>query len=261
MTTVPNAIERLPKITTAWVGCTSVTDDRETTDDRQTDGRATAYSERELSEREREFPSLKSVCNISKLLCNDLHKNNPSSVYHFILYCSFYCRNKVLIDFYRVRYRTARGVCGKMVGLLAIQNQRYIWNVAVYSQSYYTVSTENRVWPIDWWQIWTPRVNFGILFRGAKFFHNGHLAQFLSERDEIWQVASWSIQPFGHNRRASKIGGTVLFWEGAGSPSNTVAWAEAYLHTKCHLDACCRLATIKMGQKLGALPLFFGGGS
>jgi len=38
MAKVPNAVERLPKITTAWVGCTSVTDDRQT-DGRQMDGR------------------------------------------------------------------------------------------------------------------------------------------------------------------------------------------------------------------------------
>jgi len=42
MASVPNAVEILRKITTAWVGCTSVTDDRQTTD-----GRTTAYSERE----------------------------------------------------------------------------------------------------------------------------------------------------------------------------------------------------------------------
>ena len=42
MAKVPNAIEILPKIWTACVGRTSVTDDR-----RQTDGRAIAYSERE----------------------------------------------------------------------------------------------------------------------------------------------------------------------------------------------------------------------
>jgi len=30
------------------------------------------------------------------------------------------------------------------------------------------------------------------------------------------------------------------------------AWAEAYLHTKWHLDQCRRLATIDMGRKLGA---------
>ena len=41
MAKVPNAVEILRKIWTAWVGCTSVTDRR------QTDRRATAYSERE----------------------------------------------------------------------------------------------------------------------------------------------------------------------------------------------------------------------
>jgi len=40
MAKVSNTVEILPKITTACVGCTSVTD-------RQTDGRATVYSERE----------------------------------------------------------------------------------------------------------------------------------------------------------------------------------------------------------------------
>jgi len=40
MAKVPNGIETLPKIAIAWVGCTNVTDDRQTTDDRrQTDGR------------------------------------------------------------------------------------------------------------------------------------------------------------------------------------------------------------------------------
>ena len=41
MAKVPNAVEKLPKITTVRVGCTSVADRR------QTDGRAIAYSERE----------------------------------------------------------------------------------------------------------------------------------------------------------------------------------------------------------------------
>jgi len=45
----PNGIEMLPKTSTGLVGCTSVTDDR------QTDGRATAYSECE-----REFKFAKS---------------------------------------------------------------------------------------------------------------------------------------------------------------------------------------------------------
>ena len=65
------------------------------------------------------------------------------------------------------------------------------------------------------------------------------------------QVASWFMQPFGHNRRGPKIGwGSAPFWVGVWVPSNTVAWAKAYLHTKWHLDASSRLATIKMGRKL-----------
>jgi len=50
MAKVPNAVEILQKIWTAWVGRTSVTDDRQTdrqTDRETTDGRAIAYSERE----------------------------------------------------------------------------------------------------------------------------------------------------------------------------------------------------------------------
>jgi len=42
MAKVPNRIETLPKISTGRVARTNVTDDRQTTD-----GRATAYSERE----------------------------------------------------------------------------------------------------------------------------------------------------------------------------------------------------------------------
>jgi len=53
MTSVPNGVEILPKISIAWLGCTNVTDRqtddrRQTTDDRQTDGRTIAYSEHEL---------------------------------------------------------------------------------------------------------------------------------------------------------------------------------------------------------------------
>ena len=51
MAKVPNAVEILQKIWTAWVGHTSVTDDRQTTD-----GRAIAYSERE-----REFTSANKI--------------------------------------------------------------------------------------------------------------------------------------------------------------------------------------------------------
>jgi len=45
MAKVSNGEEKLPKIATGWVGCTNVTDRQ--TDDRQTDGGAIAFSERE----------------------------------------------------------------------------------------------------------------------------------------------------------------------------------------------------------------------
>jgi len=62
-----------------------------------------------------------------------------------------------------------------------------IWSEAVYSQIYYRVHIKTRERPIDWWQIWWPRVNFGLCFCGTKFFHRGNIAHFLSERDEILQ--------------------------------------------------------------------------
>ena len=63
----------------------------------------------------------------------------------------------------------------------------------------------------------------------------------------------------GHNRHGSKRGGATVplsrtagtLFRGAGYLSNNVAWAEAYLHKKWHLDACSRLSTIEMGRKLG----------
>jgi len=53
MATVPDGVEILPKISIAYVGCTNVTDRR------QTDGRTTTYSERE-----REFTFAKNYKNI-----------------------------------------------------------------------------------------------------------------------------------------------------------------------------------------------------
>ena len=66
---------------------------------------------------------------------------------------------------------------------------------------------------------------------------------------------------FGHNKHGPKIGwdGCALFSGGSWVPTeHKVAWAEAYLHTKWHLDASSRLATIKVGRKLGGglCPLF-----
>jgi len=77
-----------------------------------------------------------------------------------------------------------------------------------------------------------------------------------------YQVASWSIQPFGHNRHGPKIGGLCPFLgRGAASPSITMSLgsSKAYLPTKWHLDPSSHLATTDMGQKLGAVPLCWGG--
>jgi len=44
-------------------------------------------------------------------------------------------------------------------------------------------------------------------------------------------------QPFGHNRHRPKIRGCGPFWErGAIAMIQNVAWADAYLLTKWHLD-------------------------
>jgi len=42
------------------------------------------------------------------------------------------------------------------------------------------------------------------------------------------------------------------------SPSNTVAWAEAYLDTKWHLNPSSHLSTMDMGRKLGGCVPFEG---
>jgi len=74
-----------------------------------------------------------------------------------------------------------------------------------------------------------------------------HLAQCgLGRGLPPYQVASWSIQAFGHNRYWAENWGLCPFG-GAGSPSNTMwplARAEAYLHVKFHVDPSNRLATI-----------------
>ena len=67
---------------------------------------------------------------------------------------------------------------------------------------------------------------------------------------------------FDRNRHGPKIGGSATFWEGGWVPIYIkVAWAEAYVYTKWHLDASSRLATIKWAENWGLCPLFFGGGS
>jgi len=59
-----------------------------------------------------------------------------------------------------------------------------------------------------------------------------------------------------------KLGLCSPFGEGSWFPIlHNVAWAEAYLYTKWHLDPCSRMATVDMGRKMGALPPSWGGGA
>jgi len=60
---------------------------------------------------------------------------------------------------------------------------------------------------------------------------------------------------FGHNRYNAKIGGCAPLGRSWVPIQHNVAWDEAYLRTKWHLDPSGRLATIDMGRKLGAVPL------
>jgi len=66
----------------------------------------------------------------------------------------------------------------------------------------------NSFMPIDWWQIWRPRVNFGLVFRGAKFFHNGYLAHFFDGARQ--NLARWGSGELKVIPELSK------FWFGAG---------------------------------------------
>jgi len=54
-------------------------------------------------------------------------------------------------------------------------------------------------------------------------------------------------------------GGCALCSGGSWVPiEQKVAWAEAYLRTKCHLSPSSRLATTDIGRKLGGVPLWGG---
>ena len=83
--------------------------------------------------------------------------------------------------------------------------------------------------------------DMGQKWRGLCPFFGGELGPYLTKCRlgrglRPYQVASSSIQPFGHNGHGPKIGSLCpLFW-GAVSPSNIVTGDEAYLHAKFHLD-------------------------
>ena len=78
-----------------------------------------------------------------------------------------------------------------------------------------------------------------------------------------YQVASRSIQPFGHNRRGPKIGGCcTLFIGEAGSPSNTVLPGPR----PTSLPSGVLIHPAVWPQQIwtenwGPCPFFFGGGS
>jgi len=62
-----------------------------------------------------------------------------------------------------------------------------------------------------------------------------------------YQVASSSIQP-----KTAWWWVCPLFWGQLGPHRTQSPWAEAYIHTKCHLSPSSRLATTDIGRKLGA---------
>jgi len=68
-------------------------------------------------------------------------------------------------------------------------------------------------------------------------------------RPAVWPQQTWV---------KIESGGCAPSRRRAGSPSNNVAWVEAYLRTKWHLDPSIGLATRVMGQKLGHLCPFGG---
>jgi len=82
-----------------------------------------------------------------------------------------------------------------------------------------------------------------------------HLTQCrLSRRLPPYHLAVWQ-----QYRHGPKIGGCAPCLRGSCvAIQHNVVWAEAYLGAMCHLDAFRRFATIDMGQKLGAVPLFGG---
>jgi len=74
------------------------------------------------------------------------------------------------------------------------------------------------------------------------------------DRGLLWyQVASSSIQPFGHNRHEPKTGEAVHLLRGraAATSSNTTSLGPRFTSTKWHLDPSSRLATTDIGRKQG----------
>jgi len=100
-------------------------------------------------------------------------------------------------------------------------------------------------------------IDMGRKVGGCALFWRGELGPLLTQcRLEgglpPYEVASWSIQPFGHNRYGPKIEAAMPLW-GRGSCVpiwHNVAMAEACLHARFHLDPSNCLATIHQRYRL-----------
>ena len=82
---------------------------------------------------------------------------------------------------------------------LRYKTSDYLWNEAAQNQSYYTVSIETRVRPIDWWQIWWPSVNFGQLFREQHFPQRISRTHFVLAQPNLASSAGWPIETYSPN--------------------------------------------------------------
>jgi len=81
-------------------------------------------------------------------------------------------------------------------------------------------------------------------------------------RSTSYQVASLSIEPFGHNIHGPKIGWWLspFLYRELGPHLTQTRLGRGLPHTKRHLSPSNRLATMDMGRKLGLCP-FSGGGA
>jgi len=92
-------------------------------------------------------------------------------------------------------------------------------------------------------------IDMGLKLGALPPFWRGELSPHLAQCGLGWglppyQVSSWSIQLFGHNRHGPKIGGST---------------SCPLFHTKWHLDLSSRLGTIEMGRKWEGYAPFWGG--
>jgi len=76
-----------------------------------------------------------------------------------------------------------------------------------------------------------------------------------------YQVASWMGHLAAIDMGRKLRGSATFLGRGLVPIYHKVAWAEAYLHAKYHLDLSSRLATINMGRFFGAELPPFGEGS